>query len=341
LTGEGEGGGDEIQGPSLYTLPAGREISGFKAESMNAIAGIDIGGTAVKIGLVSEEGSVLSKTSLPYDSRESFEDLVNSIGGRLASLAAAAKTGFRGIGISTPGYADPVTGALVDGANNVPALQGHSLTQSLSGRFGVPACIDNDGTCAATGELLFGAGRDFQNFVLITLGTGIGGGVMINRKPVTGKDGQPPEIGAICLDPGGPVNYSGVPGTFERLACASGFLDLYRRFGGRGDAGVTAEDIFRLAAQGDRAAESAIEQEGKYIAQTFGMMINLLNLEACLIGGGISAAGQPLLDAVRKHLPSFTWPNLYRKCRVLLAQLGNDAGLIGAAAMAVRRLGSK
>jgi glucokinase len=175
--------------------------------------------------------------------------------------------------------------------------------------------------------------------VLITLGTGIGGGVVINREPVTGKDGQPPEIGAICLDPDGPVNYSGVPGTFERLACASGFLELYRRFGGRGDAGVTPQDIFHLAAKGDQAAESAIDQEGRSIAQAFGMMINLLNLEACLIGGGISAAGQPLLDTVRKHLPSFTWPNLYRQCQVLLAQLGNEAGLIGAAAMAARRMG--
>ena len=308
---------------------------------MRTLAGIDIGGTAVKIGLVSEEGSVLAKTSLPYDSRESFEGLVNSVSGRLQSLSAAEKRDFKAIGISTPGYADPVTGVLIDGANNVPALQGRSLPHALSNRLGVPACIDNDGTCAAAGELLFGAGRNFRSFVLITLGTGIGGGVVINREPVTGKDGQPAEIGAICLDPDGPVNYSGVPGTFERLACASGFLELYRRFGGRGDAGVNVQHIFHLAAQGDRAAESAIDQEGRYIAQAFGMMINLLNLEACLIGGGISAAGEPLLDAVRKPLPSYTWPNLYRKCLVLLAQLGNDAGMIGAAAMANHRMGRK
>jgi len=306
---------------------------------MNAIAGIDIGGTAVKFGLISQEGTVLAKTSLPYDPRESFEGLVNSLRERLESLAAAAGTDFKGIGISTPGYADPATGVLIDGANNVPALQGHSFPRALGDRFGVPAFIDNDGTCAATGELLYGAGRDFQNFVLITLGTGIGGGVVIGGRPVTGKDGQPPEIGAICLDPEGPVNYSGVPGTFERLACASGFLELYRRLGGKEVAGMTPQDIFLLAVRGDdRAAQSTIDQEGRTIAQAFGMMINLLNLEACLVGGGISAAGQPLLDAIRKHLPSFTWPNLYRKCQVLLAQLGNDAGLIGAAAMAARRL---
>ena len=308
---------------------------------MKAISGIDVGGTAIKMGLVSDQGAVLSKTSIPYDPRKSFEDLVESVCGSIQSLLSSQKADLKAIGISTPGYAEPGTGILIDGANNVPVLQGQSLPGALGRRFGLPAFIDNDGTCAATGELLFGAGRNFRNFVLITLGTGIGGGVVINRQPVTGREGQPPEIGAICLDPDGPVNYSGVPGSFERLACASGFVELYRKFGGRGDAGMTPQDIFRRAGQGDPAAESAIDQEGRYIAQAFGVMINLLNLEACIIGGGISAAGQPLLDAVRKHLPSFTWPRLYRHARVVLAQHGNDAAIIGAAAMASQRLVSK
>jgi glucokinase len=306
---------------------------------MNAIAGIDVGGTAIKIGLVSDEGTLQSKTSIDYDPQKSFDWLVNSVCDSLRLLRSPTNAGLKAIGISAPGYADPKTGILIDGSNNVPALQGQSLPGALGSRLGLPAFIDNDGTCAATGELLFGAGKSFQNFTLITLGTGIGGGVVINRKPVTGRDGQPPEIGAICLDPDGPMNYNGVPGSFERLACASGFVDLYRKFGGREDARMTPQDIFERAAQGDRGAESAINQEGRYIAQAFGVMINLLNLEACIIGGGISAAGPPLLVAVRKHLPSFTWFNLLRKSQVLLAQLGNDAGLIGAAAMAARRMG--
>jgi glucokinase len=305
---------------------------------MKAIAGIDIGGTAIKIGLVSGKGAILSKTSIPYDPQKPFEGFVESVYRSLQSLLSSAKIDLKAIGISTPGYADPATGILIDGANNVPALQGRSLPGALGDFFSLPAFIDNDGTCAATGELLYGAGREFQNFVLITLGTGIGGGVVINRKPVTGRDGQPPEIGAICLDPDGPVNYSGVPGTFERLASASGIIDLYGSLIGNAATQVTPRDIFRMAAEGDESARLTIDGMGRYIAQAFGIMINLLNLEACIIGGGISEAGQPLLDAVRKHLPSFTWPNLYRKSQVLLAQLGNDAGLIGAAAIAARRM---
>ena len=83
---------------------------------------------------------------------------------------------------------------------------------------------------------------------------------------------------------------------------------------------------------------AAVDRTGRYIAQAFGVMINLLNLEACILGGGISAAGEPLAEAVRKHLPSFTWPNLLKKARVLLAELGNDAGIVGAAAMAIQRM---
>jgi glucokinase len=308
---------------------------------MKILAGIDVGGTAIKMGLVSNQGAILSKKTMPYDSRKSFEDLVESLCGSIQSLTSSPQADLLAVGISTPGFAEPGTGILIDGANNVPVLQGHSLPGALGRKMGLPAFIDNDGTCAATGELLFGAGRKFRNFALITLGTGIGGGVVINRQPVTGQEGQPPEIGAICLDPDGPVNYSGVPGTFERLACAAGFVELYRKFGGRGDARMSPRDIFRRAGEGDPAAESALDQEGRYIAQAFGVMINLLNLEACIIGGGMSAAGRPLLDAVRKHLPSFTWARLYHHARVVLAQHGNDAAIIGATAMALRQLESR
>jgi glucokinase len=98
--------------------------------------------------------------------------------------------------------------------------------------------------------------------------------------------------------------------------------------------------VFRLAAEGDRAAGAAVDGVSRILAQAFGIMINLLNLEACIIGGGVSAAGRPLLESVRRQLPLFTWPALHRNVQVLLAQHGNDAGVIGAAAMAASRIGS-
>jgi glucokinase len=305
---------------------------------MTVIVGLDFGGTAVKIGLITIKGAVLSKAAVALDPGESFEKIIDKVCNSVEGLSSPLRVELTALGIASPGYAEPETGILVDGTNNVPVLRGRSLPAVLGDRFGLPAFIDNDGTCAVTGELLFGAGRPFSNFVLITIGTGIGGGVVVARQVLTGRGGLPPEIGAISLDPNGPVNYSGIPGTFERLASASSLIELYCSESGRQNVAIPPEDVFRLAAQGDRAAAAAIDRVGRYIAQTFGIMINLLNLEACIIGGGISAAGQPLLDAVRRHLPSFTWPILYRNVQVLLAELGNDAGMMGAAAMAARRL---
>ncbi len=303
------------------------------------IAGLDFGGTAVKVGLITAEGSVLAKTEMAFDPTKSFESIVDSAGETVKSLQTSAQVELGAVGISTPGYARPDSGILINGTNNVPALKGRSLPAALGERLRLPAFIDNDGTCAAVGELLFGAGRRYHNFVLITVGTGIGGGVVIDRRVVTGRDGLPPEIGAICLDPYGPVNYSGIPGTFERLACASGIVEIYRSECSGTPVEISAKDVFQWAASGDAAAAATVDRVARYIAQAFGIMINLLNLEACILGGGISKAGNPLLEAVRRHLPSYSWPMLHRNTRVLLARLGNDTGMIGAATMAAQRLG--
>lgn len=302
------------------------------------IAGLDFGGTAVKIGLIGADGTVMSKTEMAFDPKKSFEDLVGRVCESVQALQTSAQVELTAVGISAPGYARPDSGVLIDGTHNVPALKGRSLPAALGDCLRLPAFIDNDGTCAAIGELLLGAGRRFNNFVLITIGTGIGGGVVVDRRAVRGRDGLPPEIGAICLEPEGPVNYSGIPGTFEMLACASGIVKLYGSESNQPSKGISARDVFRRAATGDTAAAATVDRVARYIAQAFGIMINLLNLEACIIGGGISKAGKPLLEAVRHHLPSFTWPMLYRNAQVLLARLGNDTGLIGAATMAAQRL---
>ena len=178
------------------------------------IAGLDFGGTAVKIGLISTDGTVISKTEMAFDPKKSFADLVDSVCDSVQTLQTSARVELAAVGISTPGYARPDSGVLIDGTHNVPVLKGRSLPAALGDRLRLPAFIDNDGTCAVMGELRFGAGRRFNNFVLITIGTGIGGGVVVGRRPVTGRNGLPPEIGAICLDPAGPVNYSGIPGTW-------------------------------------------------------------------------------------------------------------------------------
>ena len=153
------------------------------------IAGLDFGGTAVKIGLITGAGTVMSKTEMAFEAKKSFEDLVESVCHSVQTLQISAQVELSAVGISTPGYAHPGSGVLIDGTHNVPVLKGRSLPAALGDRLRLPAFIDNDGTCAVMGELRFGAGRRFNNFVLITIGTGIGGGVVVDRRLVTGRDG--------------------------------------------------------------------------------------------------------------------------------------------------------
>lgn len=299
---------------------------------MSATAiGIDIGGTAIKLGLVEADGGVRARRQLPFDRDLSFDRLVDRIARESERVAAGARPAA--LGISTPGYADRRDGTLIDGTANVPALTGRSLPRALGGRLGLPAAIENDGTAATLAELRFGAGRPFRRFALVAIGTGIGGGIAIDGRVVTGNAGEPPEIGAMVLDAGGERNYSGLPGTFEHLCAADGFLAAHRRAA----PDDPAPSVAALFARTDAPARQAIDRTARRIAQALGTMINLLNLEACLLGGGVSEAGTDLLDAVRRHLPDFTWPLLLARARLLPAALGNDAGLVGAAALALER----
>ncbi|BBK32602.1 glucokinase [Stella humosa] len=296
---------------------------------MRSAIGIDIGGTAIKLGLVASDGRVLARRQFPFDRALGFEALADAI----ATAAKAVATGHAavGVGISTPGYADRRDGTLIDGTANVPALAGRSLPAALGSRLGLPAVIENDGTAATLAELRFGAGKAFRRFALIAIGTGIGGGIAIDGRVVTGNAGEPPELGAMVLDAEGERNYSSLPGTFEHLAAADGFLAAHRRL----SPADPAPSVAALFQRDDAAAAAAIDATARRIAQALGSMINLLNLEACLLGGGVSEAGASLLDAVGRHLPDFTWPLLLARCRLLPAALGNDAGLVGAAALAL------
>jgi glucokinase len=151
---------------------------------------------------------------------------------------------------------------------------------------------------------------------------------VIDGRIVTGARGEPPELGAIVLDCAGPVNYSGLPGTLEAYASVPGLNDAY------GSRDLSAEEIFRRAGEGDAEAGRALDATCGRLAQACGMLVNALNLEACILGGGVSNAGEALRARVERHLPRFTWPMLLNNCQVRLAEHRNDAGILGAAAFA-------
>jgi glucokinase len=292
--------------------------------------GVDIGGSAVKLGLVSAEGGVLARRAIPFDPNWSFAACAAAIGDAVAALMVGAPV--LAVGVGVPAYPHPETGALMAPVPNVPPLAQGSLKQALGARFGLPVLVGNDGVCAARAERDFGAGRPFRRFAVLTLGTGIGGAVVIDGQIIDGPEGLTPEIGAICLDPSRTDLPDGVPGAFEYLASAAALARRYRELSGD-PAASDARIVVERARAGEALALQVMDEEGRWIAQVVGILSNMLNLEAIILGGGLSHAGDILLAPVQKHAPGFYWAPFHRPPRIMLAEHRNDAGIIGAASL--------
>ncbi len=294
--------------------------------------GVDIGGTSIKLGALAPDGRILGKDALAFAAFRDFPTFADALASKIRALDQRSGARIEAIGIASPGFADPRTGIIDAGGYNVAILRGHSLTLALRLR-GLPvAAALNDGVAAAIGEHAFGHGPGLSRFVLITLGTGVGGCVVLDGRPLLGDSGSPPELGAMVLDICGPTGSNGLAGTLETYACAEGFRQAYIDRGGTPNA--TMEQICAAASIGDAKASQAVNAVCARIAQGLGTLINALNLQACVIGGGISQAGPVLRDGVAAHLARFTWPPLLASVSLRLATTGNAAGWLGAAVSA-------
>src|SRR5260221_1286303 len=209
-----------------------------------------------------------------------------------------------------------------------------SLPAILSQRFGVPAKVRNDAVGATYGEMRHGAGRDFNRFALFTWGTGIGGAVVIDRKVIDGPGGLPPQFGCMSLDPARTDIANPVPGMLENLASASALVRRCRAL--RPDIETPdAKAVCDRAKAGEPEASQAVEEVTKWLGQAIGIMSNMLNLEAAIIGGGLSLAGDFLIDKIARYTYGFVLPLPGRPPKILRAATGNDAGVIGASVLAL------
>lgn len=297
---------------------------------MNTVFAFDIGGTAVKFGLVSENGRLLEQGEVPFERDLAFTALCE----RLARLYEEIMGGGRAdaLAVAMPGFASSESGVVIDGGGNVPALRDGSIAQALEQRLGLPVWFGNDGVAAALGEVEYGAGRALGRFVLITIGTGVGGAVVLDGRPVVGPDGHPPELGAIVVG----SNDAGEPLSLEAQSSAPAMLQAYTRL--TGNAVATVQALFAQAEAGDATAEVAIEAACHGIARAAGALANALMLEAVVLGGGVSGAGEALARRIRMLLPGYVWPSLAAKVDIRIAELGNTAGLLGVASLAFEGL---
>lgn len=291
------------------------------------VLAMDVGGTNLKLALVCAEGKILARYALAYDKQPDLRTMLEGLADTARRVEEAGGARAAALGVATPGYARPSDGVLISGTHNVPLLADVPLARLLEERLHLPTVLLNDGTAAALGEARHGAGRGLARFAVLTLGTGVGGGIVIEGRPVLGEGRVPPELGAMVLNDAAPPFR-----TLEDLCSAGGFRRSYAQRGGEAETPV--EDILRRAAEGDDRAEAALTASCRRLAQACGILVNALNLQACILSGGVAAAGETLRSRVEAALPDFCWPFLLPRTSIRLAARPADAGLVGTAVAA-------
>ena len=309
----------------------------------NYCFGIDVGGTTVKLGLFSTAGELLDKWEITTRTENFGENILSDICEAMEAKLAEKEISLddiEGVGIGLPG---PIT-------NDGTVLQCVNLgwgtfnvEDKLSEMFrGIKVKAGNDANVAALGEAWQGGGKDYDDIVMITLGTGVGGGVIINGKILTGYNGGAGEIGHMHVDDNETDSCNcGRKGCLEQFTSATGVVRLAKRLMNNTDKetkmrefgeNITAKDVFDLAKEGDAGANEVIETMGTYLGTAMSHIAVVVNPQAFIIGGGVSKAGQFLIDAIKDKYRE----TCFAACgdaAVHLATLGNDAGMYGAAAM--------
>ena len=309
----------------------------------NYCFGIDVGGTTVKLGLFSTAGELLDKWEITTRTENFGENILSDICEAMEARLAEKEISLddiEGVGIGLPG---PIT-------NDGTVLQCVNLgwgtfnvEEKLSEMFrGIKVKAGNDANVAALGEAWQGGGKDYDDILMITLGTGVGGGVIINGKILTGYNGGAGEIGHMHVDDNETDSCNcGRKGCLEQFTSATGVVRLAKRLMNNTDKetkmrefgeNITAKDVFDLAKEGDAGANEVVETMGTYLGTAMSHIAVVVNPQAFIIGGGVSKAGQFLIDAIKDKYRE----TCFAACgdaAVHLATLGNDAGMYGAAAM--------
>ena len=298
---------------------------------------IDIGGTKIALGLVSEEGRILRQVVFPTEPERGFDYGMGRVSAALLKLLEEAGTGpsgLRGIGVGCTGPLDPFSGVIAHNADTLPSWQNHSLVEGLS-RMGVRVVVENDADAAALGEYTWGVGQGSARFLYVTFSTGIGSGAILDHKLYRGVDGSHPEVGHAIVDPNGPLCYCGARGCWEMLASGTALAAWFnaRLPGARppGRPGLSARQICALAEQGDPLAQDAVQHEADYLGLGLANLVTMFVPDVIALGGGVIKSWPLFKERVQQVVLRNTRMVPAEKVRILPARLGGDAALLGAA----------
>lgn len=308
--------------------------------------GIDLGGTTFKIGLVDSRFQMIRRASAPTDPlARSFDAVVADMAGLAKRVIADAGLDVHALsaaGIGTPGCINPQTGEVLHAGNL--NWRRAPLARALSQRLGLPVRIANDANCAIIGETLAGAAKGKKNALILTLGTGVGGGIILDGKLFTGGNAMGAEFGHTPFVFDGLRCSCGLRGCLEVYASATALIRMTREamarcpdstlhtYAAREGGAVTGRTAFDCARAGDPAAAGVVDAYTTYVAAGLGGFISMFRPDIVLLGGGVSQAGAALIEPVNRKLPDYAFAHkLVPLPPVVAAMLGNDAGIIGAA----------
>lgn len=309
------------------------------------IAAVDLGGTTIKMAFLKVDGEIINKweikTNLHEQGKYIVQDISIAIEEKLIEFGFS-KQNLLGVGIGAPGPVDIETGIIYEAVNLHWDM--YPVKEEMERRLSVPTFVDNDANVAAMGELWKGAGKGVKDLVCVTLGTGIGGGIITNGEVVHGIKGAGGEIGHITAIPvgGAPCN-CGKTGCLETIASATGIARLALEKVKRShtvnsrlheeyqiNGHLTAKQVFDAAKEKDTLALEIVEEISFHLGLALSNIANTLNPEKIVIGGGVSKAGNILIEKVTKYFEQYAFPRVRESTSISLAILGNDAGVIGA-----------
>ena len=308
------------------------------------LIGVDLGGTEIKTGLVSKDKGIINKVAIPTEADKGDSKVVENIIKTIKLVAENNLDRIEGIGIGSPGSIDRDHG-VVRYAPNLP-FNDFQLAHAISEKLKIPAFVENDANAFALGEWYFGSAQGLKHFIALTLGTGIGGGVVSHGILITGKDGIGAELGHIIVDPDGPLCGCGSRGCIEAIASAKNTArwakeftvkipdNLVVKLAGSKES-IESKHVFMALEKDDLVAKMVVDKITDALAKAIANFVHIFNPEMIIIGGGMSKAGKLLLDPIKEKVDLYLMPSFRNSFKIMLSSLVEDAGILGASAAAM------
>lgn len=300
----------------------------------------DLGGTNLRLAVVDRAGKLIHRVEAETPRHINALRIVELVGSLASECRTITGTDPKSLVFAIPGPIHAEKGEIFN-VPNLPELKGSDLVGRLRKELGIKVILENDATAAAMGEQWLGASRGVNSSICVTLGTGVGGGIIIDGKPLRGPDGTAGEIGHVCVEPLGPKCGCGSNGCLEQFSSATAIVRManelkgeYRESKVHGMAEFDSVDLFRLGKQGDPLCVEVFRRAGAYLGIALAGLINVLNPEAIVIGGGAAEGWDLFIDAAREEIGKRAFREPAERAKIVRASLGSDAGIVGAAYLA-------